>query len=314
MFRPYDPTTWNGRVDAEEGPRALRWHQRIRPWQPGSGPGAALLGFACDAGVARNGGRVGAADGPRALRRALANVAWHRHAPAWDVGDVACDGEALEAAQVELGAHVARLLAEGQRPVVLGGGHESALGTFLGLAEHVADRAPPPRLAVINVDAHLDLRAGSRRTSGTPFRDVATECARRGWTFRALCLGLDEDAATDALLDGARELGVAWKSDRALLAGGAAAARAAVAAFLDGADLVHLSIDLDVLPASTAPGVSAPAPRGLPLHLVEEVVEAVVATGRLAVADVAELCPRHDVGERTARAAARLVARLAGEG
>jgi formiminoglutamase len=274
----------------------------------------ALLGFACDAGVARNGGRVGAADGPRALRRALANVAWHRRGPAWDAGDVACEGEALEAAQVELGAHVARLLAEGQRPVVLGGGHEAALGTFLGLAEHAAARRPVPRLAVVNVDAHLDLREGSRRTSGTPFRDIAAECARRGWPFRYLCLGLDEDSATDALLDGARALGAAWRSDRSLLAGGPVAARGAVAAFLDGADLVHLSLDLDALPAAAAPGVSAPAPRGLPLHLVEEVVDAVVETGRLAVADVAELCPRQDEGERTARAAARLVARLAGGG
>jgi formiminoglutamase len=87
-----------------------------------------------------------------------------------------------------------------------------------------------------------------------------------------------------------------------------------VSAFLDGVDRVHLSIDLDALPAGVAPGVSAPAARGLPLHLVESIVDAVAASGRLAAADVAELCPRLDLDGRTARAAARIVARLAGRG
>ena len=77
MHRPADLTLWHGRADAEEGPRALRWHQVIRPLADGDAPGLALLGFACDAGVARNQGRAGAAEGPAALRRALANLAWH---------------------------------------------------------------------------------------------------------------------------------------------------------------------------------------------------------------------------------------------
>jgi formiminoglutamase len=314
MHRPPDPALWTGREDAGEGPRALRWHQRVEPWRPGAAPGVALAGFACDAGVARNGGRTGAAEGPAALRRGLGNLAWHRRGPAWDAGDVVCEEDGLEAAQAELSALVARLLGEGQLPVALGGGHEVALGTFLGLAEHAARSPAAPRLAVLNVDAHLDLREAPRPTSGTPFRDVARECQRRGWTFRYLCLGVDEDANTGALLDGAGRLGAAWLTDRTLLERGAGWARDAVAAFLEGADAVHLSLDLDALQAGVAPGVSAPAARGLPLHLVEAVVDAVVESGRLAAADVAELCPRLDPDGRTARAAARLVARLAGRG
>ena len=239
-------------------------------------------------------------------------MAWHRGTPAWDAGDVVCEGDDLEGAQAELGSLVARLLGDGQRVVVLGGGHEAALGSFLGLAERSAG-ASPPRLAVLNVDAHLDLREAPRPTSGTPFRDVARECERRGWPFRYLCLGVDEDANTGAVLDGAARLGAAFVPDRTLLERGAGWARDAVAAFLEGVDRVHLSIDLDALAAAVAPGVSAPAARGLPLHLVEAVAEAALATGRVAVADVAELCPRLDPDDRTARAAARLVARLSGE-
>ena len=295
MHRPPDPSTWTGREDPGEGPLALRWHQRVAPWQPGAEPGVTLAGFACDAGVARNGGRIGAAEGPAALRRALGNLAWHRRGRAWDAGDVLCEGDGLEAAQAELGALVARLLGEGQLPIVLGGGHEVAFGTFLGLAEHAGRSSPAPRLAVVNVDAHLDLRESPRPTSGTPFRDVARECERRGWSFRYLCLGVDEDANTGALLDGAARLGAAFLPDRTLLERGPGWARDAVGAFLEGADAVHLSVDLDALPASAAPGVSAPAARGLPLHLVEAVASAVAASGRLA-------------------AAARIAARIAGAG
>jgi formiminoglutamase len=335
MYRPTDPTLWTGRLDADEGPRALRWHQKVKPLprpagatigvaeEPGTAgvaPGIALLGFACDVGVARNHGRPGSAEGPAALRRALANLAWHGEAPVWDAGDVLCEGEALEDAQAELGAHVAALLEGGHRPVVLGGGHELAYGSFLGLAAHASlrggrassSRPAPPVIGVINVDAHLDLREGARATSGTPFRQIAEACGARGLPFRYLCLGLDEDATTDALLDGAARRGVRVVRDRELLApGGLAAAQAAIAAFLEEVELVQLSIDLDALPAGEVPGVSAPAARGVPLWVVEALLDAVVRSGKVAVGEVAELCPRLDLDGRSAKVGARVVARVA---
>ena len=63
-----DMQLWNGRVDTGEGDRARRWHQVVRPLDDGTLPGIALLGFACDEGVARNQGRIGAAEGPAVLR------------------------------------------------------------------------------------------------------------------------------------------------------------------------------------------------------------------------------------------------------
>ena len=60
-----------------------------------------------------------------------------------------------------------------------------------------------------------------------------------------------------------------------------------------------------------APGVSAPAPLGLPLAHVEALVDQVLASGRVLAADLAELNPLLDEGGRTARVAARLAARIA---
>ena len=311
MRLPFDPSVWHGRVDPEEGPRAVRFHQRVRPWSKGAGRGAAILGFACDAGVVRNQGRPGAAEGPAAIRRALAGLAWHVDRPVWDAGDVACEGDALEAAQGELGETVSSLLEGGQLPIVLGGGHEVAYGSFLGLAAHAARGARAPVVGVVNVDAHFDLRAGPRGSSGTPFRQIAETCAARGWPFRYHCLGVDEASNTAALFDTAARLGASWRSDRDAGLHRLADVRAEVAAFAASVDLVHLSIDLDGLPAAVAPAVSAPAARGVPLEVVETVMDDLLATGRVALVELAEYCPRLDPDGRTAKIAARLAARAA---
>jgi formiminoglutamase len=311
MHRPADLALWTGRADPEEGPRALRWHQTIRPLLDAAAPGMALLGFACDAGVSRNQGRPGAAEGPAALRRALASLAWRRTSPAWDAGDVVVSGDALEDGQVELAATVTRLLGAGHRPVVVGGGHEVAYGSFVGLAEHLTRQAGAraPVIGVVNLDAHLDLRAGPA-SSGTPFRQIASACAARHWPFRYLCLGVDEGSNTEALFDTARRLGAGWRLDRATTPARLDEATAELAAFLATVEQVHLTVDLDVLPAAVAPGVSAPAPRGVALEVVEALVDTVLASGKLRLGEVAELNPRLDPDGRTARVAARLVEQL----
>jgi formiminoglutamase len=60
-----------------------------------------------------------------------------------------------------------------------------------------------------------------------------------------------------------------------------------------------------------APGVSAPASLGVPLHIVEQLVEQVMQSRKVLAADLAELNPTYDEAGRTARAAARLAARIA---
>jgi len=75
---------------------------------------------------------------------------------------------------------------------------------------------------------------------------------------------------------------------------------------------IYLTICLDVLPGSIAPGVSAPAALAVDPLLVDRLVEVIVASGQIAIADVAELNPRFDQDDRAARLAARFVAHIAG--
>jgi formiminoglutamase len=267
-----------------------------------------LLGFACDAGVARNQGRVGAAEGPRAIRRALANMPVHECTQLADGGDFACAGDALEAAQRDLGAAVAQHLEAGRFPLILGGGHEVAWGTFSGLATHLARTEGAPRVGIVNFDAHFDLRRDTRATSGTPFLQIAQDCAARGWEFRYACLGVSRYANTEALFARARELGVLTQLDEAL---DAAHFLPSLQAFVGDVDDVYLTVCLDVLPAAVAPGVSAPAARGVGLDVLEPLIDAVCASGKVRVADIAEMNPRFDIDGRTAAVAARIAARIA---
>ncbi|GMA19691.1 formimidoylglutamase [Arsenicicoccus piscis] len=294
---------WSGRDDGP-GAEHRRWHHLVSDDDaPG---GVALVGFASDEGVRRNHGRPGAAQGPDALRGALASMAVHPGAPrVVDAGTVVVAGEDLEAAQDALGEQVGRLLDAHDLVVVLGGGHESAWGSYLGRT--AAQRLRGRRVGVLNLDAHFDLRRAGRPTSGTPFRQMADADAAAGRPFAYTVLGIAEPSNTEVLFVDARELGVRWLTDEQCTPRRLAAVLSEVDALLARVDVVHLSIDLDVLPAAVAPGVSAPAGLGVPLETVHEVCRHVAASGQLVLVDVVELLPRFDVDGRTARTAARLI-------
>ncbi|OHX11028.1 formimidoylglutamase [Chromobacterium amazonense] len=300
-------SVWTGRVDAAEGEAARRWHQVVQALPEGGAPGIAIIGFACDEGVRRNQGRVGAAGGPQALRKALANLAYHPTQPLYDAGDVVCDAGDLDAAQRKLALKVRQVSAAGHLPLVLGGGHETAYGHWLGLA----DAHPGKRIGIVNFDAHFDLRQANEATSGTPFAQIAADCAQHGQHFRYLCLGVAETANTQALFDTARRLGAEWRLDTDMNGWQLADIRGQLADFLDSVDVVYLTIDLDVLPAAQMPAVSAPAGYGVDIAVVESLAARIAKSGKLVGADLVEFNPEYDIDSHGAKAAARLAWSLA---
>ncbi|MFZ2529383.1 MAG: formimidoylglutamase [Rhodococcus sp. (in: high G+C Gram-positive bacteria)] len=304
------PVPWSGRIDGDT-PDHLRWHQAITPYAPEPGSGTVLIGFASDEGVRRNKGRRGAASGPDALRGALASMALPEPLPLTDAGTITVTGEDLESGQAALGRAVSAALDAGRLPVVLGGGHEVAYGTYLGVAASEL-RHRHPRLGILNLDAHFDLRTDPVPSSGTPFRQIAEAEDTAGTRHRYDVLGISQPSNTTALFDTARRLGVRFLPDDRCGLLDRAVVDEFVDDFLADVDIVYLTIDLDVLPAAVAPGVSAPAAYGVPLETIQHVCDRVSASGQLAVVDVAELNPSLDVDGRTARTAARLIHRIVG--
>ncbi|MBF6287830.1 formimidoylglutamase [Nocardia cyriacigeorgica] len=295
------PNPWSGRTDGT-APEHLRWHQVVEPYGPGVESGASVfVGFASDEGVRRNKGRVGAAAGPDALRQALSPMALPAPHRAFDAGTVTVSGERLEEGQRALGAEVSTLLDAGHFPIVLGGGHEIAYGTYLGVAGSAPGRAA--RIGILNLDAHFDLRGDPVPSSGTPFRQIL----QADGSVRYAVLGISQPSNTAALFDTAAKYDVRYLLDDDC---DQESALSFVEDFVAGIDLLYLTIDLDVLPASVAPGVSAPAAFGIPLATIQAVCDRVTASGKLAVVDVAELNPGLDIDNRTARTAARLIHRI----
>jgi formiminoglutamase len=309
------PQPWTGRFDGD-GPEHRRWWQAVTPYAPrGVQPGpsgshrpAVMLGFGSDAGVRRNKGRMGAAAAPAAIRAALGPLAFHLGREVHDAGDVTVTGDALEAGQARAGLAITSLLDAGQLPVVLGGGHETAFASYLGVAGSAAVREGL-RVGVLNLDAHFDLRDEAVPSSGTPFLQMARAEAAAGRELKYAVVGISEPNNTRALFRTAADLGVDYLLDEDC---SAEAARVFVAAFLAQVDALYLTIDLDVLPASVAPGVSAPAAYGVPLPVISAVCRQVAGSGKLLHLDVAELNPDFDIDGRTAKVAARLINTLLG--
>lgn len=309
---------WTGRHDGD-GPEHARWHQRVRaaghglPSRPTEDPEPAaqvsVLGFRSDEGVRRNRGRVGAADGPAALRAALAPLALHAPISILDHGDAVTVGDDLEQGHAEAAALITAALDSpaNDLTVVLGGGHETAWASYLGLRASRQMTGSVPRWGVLNLDAHFDLREEDRPTSGTPFAQMAHAEARAGRELDYAVVGIAEPSNTAALFSRARDLGVRWMTDLECAEQGAAGIRTFVEDFARDLDVLYLTIDLDVLPAAVAPGVSAPAGLGVGTALVAAAVRAAAATGKLTLLDVVELSPALDFDSRTARTAARLI-------
>ncbi|MGD9692027.1 MAG: formimidoylglutamase [Phycisphaerales bacterium] len=297
--------------------RVDRFASRIRGGEARGEP-IALLGLPDELGVRMNGGRAGASQGPSAFRRALASfgTGWDGgegrvlEIGVFDAGDVEpAEGEGEEALE-ETHSRVteaARALHEaGMIVVAVGGGHDLTYPTVRALAEHAGSA-----VGGMNVDPHLDVR----------------ETAGSGMPYRALIEGGHVDAERFV------EFGVGrWVNSRehveyltgkgSVLIGveralaHPAAMNVAFERISRGmAEPAFVSVDLDVIDGSQAPGVSAVNPMGLPVELVGRMAWRAGAHPSVRHFDLMELSPRHDdygggdmgsgVG-RTARVAALL--------
>ena len=327
---------WQGRIDAEDGEAGMRFHQKVtllaEDQQLTNQAGVVLLGFACDEGVKRNKGRVGAVQAPDLIRKALANTAWHhgtaeRPAHLFDAGNIYCSNTDLASSQKQLANHVEVALNKQNKVMVLGGGHEIAWGTFQGLAQHlqcndVSTGMGKPKIGIINFDAHFDLRTYSTddqqypTSSGTPFNQIAKHCQQLGWEFNYACLGVSRASNTQALFTLADQLNVHYREDHQLASYHLAERIEELTAFIDNVDYLYLTIDIDVFSACSAPGVSAPAARGVTYESVEALLQPIfnaksnarntAGQAKLLIADLAEYNPNFDIDNQTARLAARL--------
>jgi formiminoglutamase len=269
---------------------------------------AVLIGFPQDEGVRRNQGRPGAAEAPGEIRRWLYRLTTSEPAnhhdlvdfPPLDMGNVRISG-GLEDAQAALGQVVAGVLSRGAIPIVLGGGHETVFGVYLG---YVAARRP---VGIINIDAHLDVRPliDGRGHSGSPFRQALEHPTAP--LAQYICLGAQPHATSREHLRYAQEHGcvVRWAGEltpslahHLTVEGGRVAG---------GGCAVHVSIDADAVTMAEVPGVSAPNPVGLAGTEVIGAVRLAGSSHEVSGLDLVEINPRLDRDGQSARWGAVLI-------
>lgn len=273
----------------------------------------AILGFRSDEGIVRNSGRPGAALGPQQIRRYLyrlnatdarLGLELGRRHPIADLGDVEVRPGSLAAAQVELGRLVGECLRVGVTPIVLGGGHTTSYGHFLGYVEAGRD------VAIVNLDAHLDVRevGAAGPTSGTPFRQALEHRSGR-LGARYHCVGAMAHANSPDYVTWLRRRGgtIEWFED--IVAGGPAEAFCMRIGQHPGI-AVMASLDMDCVSSAFAPGTSAASPLGFTALQFLEVATLCGESAAVTSFDVCEVSPPLDVDDRTSRLGALAVLRF----
>jgi arginase len=219
-----------------------------------------------------------------------------------------------------LAKSVDQVIESNRFPLVLGGDHSIAMGTLAGVAKHYDN------LGVIWYDAHGDLNTADSSPSGNI----------HGMPL-AVSLGIGHEKLTNihnyepkikpenVVIVGARSLD---EGERALIKergikvytmhevdrmGMTRVMEETVDYLKDRTDGVHLSLDLDGLDPSDAPGVGTPVMGGLSYRESHLAMEMLHQSGMITSAEFVEVNPILDEKNKTASVAVGLMGSLFGE-
>jgi len=210
-----------------------------------------------------------------------------------DHGDLHFDGDIDPWSLIE--REVARVMSEGHPLLCLGGDHAITYPILRGV------RPRHPKLTILHIDAHCDIYdayLGNRRSHASPFARIMEE----GLTDRLIQVGIrtnnDEHRAQAErfgveVIEAARCYDL-WRDLRKL----------------DISTPVYISMDIDGLDPSCAPGVSHREPGGLSTRQVIDLFQSIEQP--IVAADIVEYNPRCDLSNMTALVATKLLKEIAG--
>lgn len=337
-----DTTVWTGRIDSLDNYDAFRWHQWItfldlNNWETPINPadsigprdsnlllsegekGICFIGFCSDEGVRRNLGRTGASKGPESIRREMANLpcSFSKKIRLFDCGDIMIENNNLEEGQALLGMAVEQILSAGLIPIVLGGGHETAFGNYLGIQANLEATikgsgkqhdSKISSLGIINFDAHFDLRPYENGgSSGSMFRQIADLRTSAQLDFSYYCLGIQKHSNTVQLFKTADDLKVEYTLAKDMINGDYWSILENLDAFIDKNEKIYITICTDVFSTAYAPGVSAAQSLGLDPEKAILYMKHILKSGKLISFDICEVSPRFDLDNATADLASVLI-------
>ncbi len=295
--------------------------------------GVSLIGVPTDVGA----GTLGARMGPAALR--VAGVAQAIAQFGIDVKDCGnLDGPANpwttavngfrhlpEVVQWNRLLHDAMYaeLRAGRLPIMLGGDHCLGIGSISAVARHCRDTGK--KLRVLWFDAHADFNTATLTPSGNIHgMPVACLCGQGpqelieiGGHVPAISPKQIRQIGIRSVDEGEKRLvhdmGIEVFDMRYIDEMGMRHAMELALALVDANTHLHVSLDVDFLDPTIAPGVGTTVRGGPTYREAQLCMEMIADTGRLASLDVVELNPALDVRNQTAELAVDLIESLFGK-
>ena len=224
---------------------------------------------------------------------------------------------AVAALGERLAAEVEAVLLAGNFPLVVGGDHSCAIGTWSGVHRVLADQGP---LGLIWIDAHMDSHTFATTPSGQihgmPLAVLlghgeaaltSIDGAEAKLLPEHVCLiGVRSYEAGEAAL--LHRLGVrVFEMDEVRRRGLAAVFDEALAIVRQGTAGFGVSVDLDALDPAEEPGVGTPVPGGLRRAELAAALSHLRGDPGFVAMEIVEYNPRRDRGHATADAAGALV-------
>lgn len=283
-----------------------------------------LIGVASGLGVPAQ-GSAGSARAAAALEMADVGFLVRRNLVdcRWDAV-VAPGGEpplARRTALRELCGHIAQrvgaCIAGGALPVIVGGDHATAVGTWQG-----ASCAGGARLGLLWIDAHLDAHTEVTSPSGNPHGMPLAALLGHGpnpWDAGGAAIDASRTCVfgvrsyEDAEMSLLRHLGVRVIGIEEIRRRGLARTLGEALAHVGG-ERFGLSIDLDAFDPAEAPGVNTPSAGGLDAAATGHALRGLALNPRLVAIEIAEYNPERDVDGRTAKLVAHLLESLTAPG
>ncbi|CAA7626388.1 arginase [Magnetospirillum sp. SS-4] len=254
----------------------------------------------------------GCADGPAALRRPAADAA----IPWIDIAVTAPPGRSADMVVADVCDRLARRVESecrrGRFPVVIGGDHSIAVGTWTGMR-----RAPAgvTGFRLVWIDAHMDCHVPQTSPSsalhGMPVACLMGECHPRLTAAACPCpvfapgcirlVGVRSFEPEEVVL--AARMGVAVTHMAEIERQGLARVLAEAA----GDGPFGISLDLDAVDPLDAPGVGSPVEGGIRGDALLAALTPLLASPRCLGLEIAEYNPNHDIDRRTARLVEALI-------
>jgi formimidoylglutamase len=278
---------------------------------------AAILGIPYDTSVM---GRRGCKFGPKGIRDALV------FCDLYDAGvdvDLSVDFSVKDYGNVDvmqtdvLETHrrveliVDEIFKTGATPVIIGGDHSLAYPDIKALINNIDGK-----VGVINIDGHLDVRISHHGeiSSGTPFRRLIEEPKERPLDPKNFVeFGINGWLNSRFYMDYCRDMGITVMPARQIHKRGIEdAVNEALAIAGDGTDAIFLSIDIDGLDLSCAPGTCAPNAGGLMSWQALEAVWMIGQHPKTRGMDLLEVAPDLDAAGVTSIMSAGLIMNFLG--